>query len=371
MTPAHTLHASLDDLLSIQALRQIEGRDVRAVHRRPFVSPYGGVSGNRFLAVESVGVDGARHAYVVKRTATAWDIIMRATGDTACRERLIWQSGLLDNLPPAVGHTVAAAATDGDGWALLLRDITEQMHPCQRWPSPGWERLADAELTAFLDGLAALHATFWLDERLRRPELGLCALPWLYGSFSPATVARESGSPHGLVVILRQGWGQLEAEATPELTRLVRTLQADPRPLCAALEQYPWTLAHGDPNCKNFGLEMGAQPRLLLLDWQLVNRAPPAIDLVFFLSLFSDVLPVSYETVIERYRGLLAARLGDRFAEAWWQPQLDLAFLGHFLRFGALLLARMTSHSDAAVRAHYRMLLDWWTPRALAGASWL
>ena len=29
------------------------------------------------------------------------------------------------------------------------------MHPCQRWPDPGWAPLSEAELDVFLDGLAA------------------------------------------------------------------------------------------------------------------------------------------------------------------------------------------------------------------------
>jgi ecdysteroid kinase len=128
---------------------------------------------------------------------------------------------------------------------------------------------------------------------------------------------------------------------------------------------------HGDPNCKNFGFERSPRPKLLLLDWQIVTRAPPAVDLAYVLALFSAVLPVSYEEVIDRYRACLAARLGDRFDERWWRPQLDLALLGHFLRFGGLLTWRMTRHPDPEVREHYRMVLDWWTERALAGARWL
>jgi hypothetical protein len=298
---------------------------------------------------------------------------MRITGDTSCREMLVWQRRLLDRLPPEVGHTVVDGAVDGEGWALLLRDITDLMHPSQRWPAAGWAPLDERELRVFLDGLAALHERFWLDPALLDPGLGLCELPWLYASFSPATVEREAGSPHGLVAFLRADWERFEEVATPDLARLVRGLQADLTPLCDALRRYPWTLVHGDPNCKNFGLERAPHPKLLLLDWQLVNRAPPAVDLAFFLSLFSAVLSpsVSKEMVIERYRELLAARLGDRFDENWWRPQLELALLGHFLRFGALLVSRLTGHDDPEVREHYREELVWWTERALAGAAWL
>jgi hypothetical protein len=371
--PPRELAGSLDELLSPETLRRLEGRTVVSVRCQPFTTPYGGVSGNPFLAVETLAEDGQLRRYVVKRTAPAWDIIMRATGDTACREVLVWQHRLLDRLPPEVGHTVVACAADGDGWALLMRDIGEQMHPCQRWPDEGWAPLDERELLVLLDGLAALHARYWQAPALLDPRLGLCELPWLYASFSPATARREAGSPHGLVAILRDGWQELERVAVPELAGLVRALQADSRLLCDALRRYPWTLVHGDPNCKNFGLELEPGPRLLLLDWQLVTRAPPAVDLAFFLALFSAVLPAGYgyDEVVERYRAGLAARLGDRFDERWWRPQLDLALLGHVLRFGALLLWRMTRHPDPAVREHYQSVLPWWTERALAGARWL
>jgi hypothetical protein len=371
MAPPHELHRSLDELLSPAALGRLEGRTVTRVRRQPFISPYGGVSGNQFLSVETTASDGPARSYIVKRTSPDWDIIMRITGDPACRELLVWQHGLLDRLPPEAGHTVVAGAIDGNGRALLMRDITDLMHPCQRWPDPGWSPLDERELLVFVDGLAALHAQFWEAPVLLDPGLGLCELPWLYASFSPATARRERDTPHSLIAILRDGWAQFEHEAAADLRRLVRALQADLRPLCDALARSPWTLVHGDPNCKNFGFERTPRPKLLLLDWQIVTRAPPAVDLAYVLALFSAVLPVSYEEVINRYRACLAERLGDRFDERWWRPQLDLALLGHFLRFGGLLTWRMTRHPDREVREHYRMVLAWWTERALAGSAWL
>lgn len=374
MSPPHQLHDSLDELLSPATLSRLEGRAVASVRREPFTSPYGGVSGNQFLSIESIGVDGQPQRYVVKRTSPAWDVILRLSADPACRELLVWQRGLLDRLPPECGQTVVGAARDGDGWALLLGDITEQMHPCQRWPDPGWAPLTVRDLDVLLDGLAALHERYWLDPALLDPRLDLCGLPQLYASFSPAAVereAREDGGRHGLLGVLRTGWEQFEREAAPEVVRLVQGIQADSRPFCDALRRYPWTLVHADPNCKNFGLELEPEPRILLLDWQLVTCAPPAVDLAYVLSLFSAVLPISYEETIERYRARLAARLGQRYDDAWWQPQLDLGLLGQFVRFAGLACWRMTHHPDPEVREHYRYLLGWWSDRALAGAAWL
>src|SRR4051812_25561991 len=126
------LYGSLDEMLSPEVLSRLEGRVVTSVRRQPFTTPYGGVSGNQFLSIETEASDGQPRLYIVKRTATAWDIIMRITGDTACREMLVWRHGLLDLLPSEVGHTVVAGTIDAAGWALLMRDISDLMHPCQR-----------------------------------------------------------------------------------------------------------------------------------------------------------------------------------------------------------------------------------------------
>src|SRR5215210_2919550 len=103
MAPPREPYGSLDEMLSPKALSRLEGRTVTRVRRRSFTAPYGGVSGNRFLAVDTLADGGQRRSYIVKRTSSAWDIIMRITDDSVCRELQIWRSGLLDQLPPEVG----------------------------------------------------------------------------------------------------------------------------------------------------------------------------------------------------------------------------------------------------------------------------
>jgi hypothetical protein len=372
------LFRNLHEMLSFDALGRLEGRAVASVEMRPLQGAYSGVSGNLFARVQTMDAAGEPRTYVLKRTAPSRDIIMRISGDTVCREMRVWQYRLLDRLPPEVGHTIAAVAEDrtedgGDGWALLMRDIGGLMHPSQYFPERDWGPLSEDELRVFLTGLAAMHARFWEDPALLDPDLGLCDLPWLYGSFTPASAEREAGSSHVLTTWLRDGWRQFHTVASPEVSRLVGALHADNGPLCDALGRYPWTLVHGDPNCKNFGFELAARPgpRILLLDWQFVTRAPPALDLAFFLALFSAALPTSNEAVIEQYRDLLADRLGSRFVEGWWRPQLELALLGQLVRFGAILSVRMTRHADPFVREHYTEVLAWWSERALAARAWL
>lgn len=367
----HALYGSLDELLSPEALGGLEGRRLMSVCTRPWTPTGGSFSGSPFLRVETAAAGGERRRYVVKRTAPAWDIIMRITADRACRELLVWQHGLLDQLPPEVGHAILAGAIDGEGWALLMRDVGDTLLPAARWPAPDWEPLGVADTACLLDALAALHARYWEDPTLRDPSHGLCDSWWLYSSLSPASAQREIDSPHPFARNILAGWQQLETLVAPDVADLVRRLLHDPRPLCAALDRYPRTLVHGDPKLANVGIERGAAPRVVLLDWQFVTPAPPAVDLAWLLWMGSASLPIPLDEAIEQYRDCLARRLGRRFDERWWRPQLELALLGGFLRRAQSSMRQIVQHESAAIREHHRALLAWWTPWARAGARWL
>jgi hypothetical protein len=288
---------------------------------------------------------------------------------------LVWQHGLLDRLPSEVSQTVVAASQDEDGWAILMRDATDAMQPYARWPEPGWVPLTVGDTEALLDAMATFHMQYWEDPALLDPALGLCPLPVLYASFSPAVAEREAervGSRDGPHLTNRfVGWSLLEASLAPDMARLIRGLHDYRQPLCDALRRYPWTFVHGDLKRQNVGLASDTQRRIVLLDWQFATRAPPAVDLTWFLSMFAGVLPISLDEAIEAYRGFLAQRLGDRFDEGWWQPQLELAILGDFVRHGHHWMKPMIYETRPAIREHYRALLGWWTARMRTGAALL
>jgi len=72
-----------------------------AVERIPLVD-HEGKSG---AALERVLLaDGQR--LIVKRFSPSTDLVMALTGDTVGREYQLWSRGVLDRLPPQVGHPV-------------------------------------------------------------------------------------------------------------------------------------------------------------------------------------------------------------------------------------------------------------------------
>ncbi|MCB0156009.1 MAG: phosphotransferase [Anaerolineae bacterium] len=141
----------------------------------------------------------------------------------------------------------------------------------------------------------------------------------------------------------------------------------------AALGQFPLTLVHGDWRHANQGLlRDNGQTRVLLLDWQLATAAPPVVDLARFLIANSPLLPLSKEATIAFYRARLAHYLGPRFADDWWQPQLELGLLGGFLQDGWAVALKATHwHVGASARAQWQADLQWWSAQVRLAQHWL
>src|SRR4030095_16514673 len=169
----YELYSSIDEMLAPEALSELAKKSISYVRCLPFDCH--GYSGSRFMAIETNGGEGLR--YILKRTAPEWDWLMQATRDHRCRSVRLWQSGLLDQLKPEVEHAIVACAKDGNGWALLMHDVSagliDEMVTTDR---PLRLRLHKQ----ILDAMAAMHAGFWEAPELTQATLGLCTLPGLF-----------------------------------------------------------------------------------------------------------------------------------------------------------------------------------------------
>jgi hypothetical protein len=358
----HTLYPNIDAMLAPEALSALEGRPITDVRCLPF-RPIGfSASGSRFLSLETNAGQGPR--YVLKRISLEWDWIMRATDDRHGRSAAIWQRGFLDRLPPDISHAIVACAVDGPGWAILMRDVSTTLVSED-------QPISTIDSERFLDAMAALHATYWEDPGLADPVLGLCGWQHFYTSLSPQMGRREAGGPDKVPRMILKAWELLETLVAPDVADLISGLLENPQPLCDALARYPQTLVHGDMRLANLGLLHGECPQVVLLDWQFVTSAPPAADLAWYLGDPSQNLPMSNEAVIACYRQRLAQRLGDRFDDRWWQPQLELCLLGDFMRQGWDFILPIMHGKAESKREYWRGQLEWWSEQARAGARWL
>jgi len=306
----------------------------------------GGFSGSSLTSLEQGG-----ERYILKRMRSAGDWIMRVTSDTSCREAQLAASPLLERLPERVRVPSLGASRDGDGWLLLMRDISPLMLPDDGIVEP-------RVLQVILRAAAELHARFW-DDPLTD------ARPWLTGTrerlllLSPATGAAlaADGVEFGIV----GGWQAFERRTPRDAARLAARLFADITPLLDVLDSLPATLVHGDLKFGNAGIDGDV---LWLIDWALAVRAPVAVEIAWFLGVNSSRLPWPLDDTINSYALMLDAVLGAaRFESAAWERQRAAIFVCGLLMYGwGKALDAEAGRPDE---------LRWWCEGAIAGARTL
>lgn len=340
--------------------------------------PNDGWSGATFTTL----VDPSCRRYVLKRTSLARDWIARATRDDDLREGWLAfpPQGVLSGLPSASLQYLGSAA-DGDGVAILMPDLSEELIA---WERPGHDPVVDqATLARVIEAVARLHALPWsrvletTAERDGEPAPPWCPLPERLTLLArpPAEAYAADGNPVGDRFLA--GWDAFDRRAPAAARELIDRLGANPAPLVAALGHLPATGLHGDLKLANVALLPGE--RVGFIDWQMTLRAPVAVELGWFLVANSASLPVAPETVLDAYRLALewdidrwdlgseapdfAGLIGDL------EAQLDLVWIVGLLLRGW----RKGLDAEAGLRLGSRVTasddLAWWCEHATAAAD--
>jgi hypothetical protein len=236
---------------------------------------------------------------------------------------------------------------------------------------PDEHRLSEEDNGIVLGAMAAMHDTFWDEPSVSVQRYSLCSFRTRYEGIFPNATEGEKDTQLLIVPYIREGWELLSELVDQDVTDLVQRLQRDVGPLCKALERYPHTLLHGDCHHGNLGIIAQPEPRVILLDWAFVSLGPPAADLAEYVFIGVMRLPSSKEATIERYRHLLALRLGKQFDDSWWVPQLELALLGEFLRLGFDKAQTAVHGPSEAIRERERKEIAWWCEHARRATQWL
>jgi hypothetical protein len=352
------LYDRVDDLIAPETLQQLTGDAVISVCCTPIE---GGYSGSRLLAVETNGNHSRR--FVLKRMGSKTDWLMQSSDDHNCRSVALWQYGILDQLQPTVDHAILSCARDGDGWAILMRDVSPNL----------LGRVArETEIKFFLDTLATIHATFWEAPELDNPALGLCDTAGIIQAFSLESARRLPSDTNPNPRMISEGWELLQEWLDPDVADRLAELHADPQPLSRALARYPATLVHGDYRYANLALQTGPGPQAIVLDWQLAGRSAATIDLVWFLSRFPiGRSSFSLETGVAYYRQRLEECLGHDIDPAQWQPMLELGMLVDKVRNGAIQAWFAAHTTDEASRSVHRRVLKQLNTQVRVGLRWL
>jgi hypothetical protein len=260
-------------------------------------------------------------SYFVKRLSPSSDWVMRIAGDHVHRPYVIWRSGLMDQVPDLIDHTVVAMDLTGEVLTIVMRDVGGSLVP------PGDARVPAAQHARLIAHMAALASAFWGWE----DRLGLTTMAQRLRFFALDNIAEEltDAAVPGPLAAAAAGWPAL-AERSPLLSAVARSVHDDPGIVTARLAGLPGTFLHGDWKMGNLGSHPDG--RTILLDWTLPGAGPACWDLCWYLALNRARLPEGKEAAISRFR---AALEDHGIATAgWWEEQLDLCLIGIMATFG-------------------------------------
>ena len=351
---SHVTHPSMEAMLEPSVLADLLERPVGSVALRPFTTA--GWSSTE-AAFHAVIVDGeAAPAAVIKQIRWSSDYHAIATDDIAGREIVIWESGVLERLPPEMGHAVRGAARFEDGAALLMDDLTAHLLPEGADPTPDYA-------LGVLRSMAAMHAAFWQDPPAGDLGPAVCPLGKLVSRISASSLQSlgVDGPDVEIVANFPEGWARLPDVVDPGAARDLRALADDPSPIVAALATFPSTLLHGDIRQPNIAWD---GERAIAIDWQ-PSVAPPGYDVAFFvLSLWAGS-PVHPEEAMATYRDMLTEELGTPVG-SWWGDQLDISITAAVATLASALVLYLAEDHDPRVHPPWTSH-EWWFERAKRG----
>lgn len=306
-----------------------------AAQRRPFAGE-GGRTGATFEC--AVLADGTP---VVIKHVRRDDWLQIAAGGVSYLHRL-WEAGVFERMPAVVDHTMLAMEPVEDGFALVMRDVSDVVLEEGRV-------LSRAECRRVLDAADAMYNRFW-DQ-----ELPGCPLDQHLRVFSPFDEALNARLEHvdtPIPGLMRSGWERFAEVAPADVAEVMLRLVRDPAPLVEQLARRPSTLIHGDLRLHNMGL---TADRVVLLDWELCGTAPPALEFAWFLIISASRIDATREQVTDDFR----AACGDRFDALG----LELGMIAALMCLGWNKVIDILDNPDPAVRAQERADLDWWIAR--------
>ena len=296
-------------------------------------------AGNSGAALERVTLaDGTE--LIAKRVGPAADWLGRVTRDRG-RTALLWQAGAFSRIPSSLDHGIEAVVADGDGWWVVMRDLSAAFLGDAR-------RLSRAESRRVLAAAAALHAEF-ADEI---PD-GAAALSDRLGMASLRVADAERAGSDLLPKQLGAAWDAFSESVPADLGTEVLAAVEDVTALAAALEETgPTTLLHGDLRDDNLGLTDEA---VVLLDWDLATAGTPTVEFAWYLCHDAWRIDASHNEIEADFRAAEGGFLSER--------EVELGMLTGLVQYGWIFGHSLRVHPDPTEQAWASAELDWWVPR--------
>jgi hypothetical protein len=300
--------------------------------RRPFTAE-GGRTGAAFE--QAVLADGTP---VIIKHIRPDDWMMTVAGGVSYLARL-WETGVFERMPASIDHTMIAVEPSCDGFVVVMRDVGDSV-------LVEGQVLSRAENRRILESMDAMYREFW-----DAGPLG-CTVAEHVGVFSPNVLDKLGEVDTPVPELMKRGWSMFGDVAPRDVADVMYGLIADPEPLITELSLRPQTLIHGDLRLHNMGL---TQDRVVLLDWELVGTAPPAIEFGWYLIISASRIDATREQITDDFRQVS----GDRFDARG----LELGMIAALLFLGWNKAIDIVENPDEAIRAQERADLDWWVSR--------
>jgi hypothetical protein len=279
---------------------------------------------------------------IAKRVVPGGDWLGRVAGGRAITAEL-WQAGVLQRLPASIETGIVAVEPEGDGWRIVMRDLSAALLPAQ---GP----ISRARHREVMAAAAALHAAF----RGERFD-GAITLEGHLAISSPAVAEAERDGSDVIPKQLEIAWEAFAEAADDDVAQAVLANLADPGPLARALRAGGTTLVHGDLRDDNLGFVDG---RVVLLDWDIAGEGTPALEVAWYLCHDAWRTEGTHDDLLEDF---LVAEAG-----AVSEHDLDLGLIAGLQLYGWIFGHSALIHPDPAERAWAREELGWWVPRVRA-----
>jgi hypothetical protein len=290
---------------------------------------------------------------LIKHMSQADDAIMRILHDRGSIGAL-WHSGLLGRLPPPLASSVLDVRREGDGWAILMLDLSEALIAEDRV-------ISRPENRRILAALEAMHETF-------EGELieGLCSHRDKLELNSPRMIEAEAPYDDGSITIpardgtewmwadaLAHGWELFFELAPTDVASAIRSIHEDPDPLADEMARRDATIIHGDLQFPNMALD---GELIYLLDWG--SAAIPATaeeDFSWYLMANEPQIDATHDEILADFVDIR----GRKYAP----EAFDLASIFIVALMGSWLAWTVVEEPDDSRREHAVVEFGWWSDR--------
>jgi hypothetical protein len=279
---------------------------------------------------------------IAKRVVPGGDWLGRTAGGRAITAEL-WNAGVLKRLPESIETGIVDVAPDGDGFRVLMRDLSGALLPSE---GP----ISRAQHRQVMGAAAAMHGAF----RGERFD-GAITLESHLGISSPAVADAERAGSDVIPKQLETAWEAFAEAADDDVAGAILASLRDPGPLARALRAGGTTLVHGDLRDDNLGFVDG---RVVLLDWDIAGEGTPALEVAWYLCHDAWRTQATREELIEDFLAAEGGAVSER--------DLDLGLIAGLQLYGWIFGHSAVIHPDPAERAWAREELGWWVPRVRA-----